>query len=493
VRNVLYTVCERIAVSPGPSGGRRGGAVPPPAGYRTRAAGGAPGPAAPRHDGDWPAPTRPIASGGRKGEATTPRRFIARARHAVTAFPRQFWLLVAGTALYLVGVQMAYPFESIYLNRRLGVPMTTVGLMLGLSLLAGLPFQVVGGALADRLGRRPVLALAALASAALYAGLGLTGDLRLIVALLVFEAAFGWAQYLIGSNAMIADLVPLARRAEAFSLTRVALNAGTIVGPLLAGWLISRDPTFRLPFVTAGAVCLGFFAVIVTLFRETRPPAAATAAGGLVSSLRGYAEVLRDRRFVLFSLVALLPLYGFGQVWVTTPIVLEHLFAVDARHWGYLVTFYAACTTLLQFPVVRLVRRRDHSRLMAAASLGTGLGLGGAAFVPWPWTVLPFLVLSLGLILLVPIASTIVAELAPAALRGRYMGAWTLVYMGGYALGPLLGGWAMDGLGDRGAFAVVAAAGLAGALLFPTLKPCRDDAAVGDAPGGEDERALRQP
>ena len=63
-----------------------------------------------------------------------------------------------------------------------------------------------------------------------------------------------------------------------------------------------------------------------------------------------------------------------------------------------------------------------------------------------------------------------VSHLAPTALRGRYMGFWTLVYIGGYALGPLLGGWALDALGGRGAFAVVAAAGLLGALLFPLLR-----------------------
>jgi MFS family permease len=55
-------------------------------------------------------------------------------------------------------------------------------------------------------------------------------------------------------------------------------------------------------------------------------------------------------------------------------------------------------------------------------------------------------------------------------LRGRYMGVWTIVYMGGYALGPLLGGWALDALGGRTAFAVVTAACLVGAALFPLLR-----------------------
>jgi len=52
------------------------------------------------------------------------------------------------------------------------------------------------------------------------------------------------------------------------------------------------------------------------------------------------------------------------------------------------------------------------------------------------------------------------------ALRGRYMGAWTLVQMGGYALGPTFGGWALDGLGARPAFSLVGVLALTGSLLF---------------------------
>jgi MFS family permease len=60
--------------------------------------------------------------------------------------------------------------------------------------------------------------------------------------------------------------------------------------------------------------------------------------------------------------------------------------------------------------------------------------------------------------------------MAPTELRGRYMGVWTLVYLGGYGLGPLCGGFAMDALGARSAFVVVAAAGLLGAALFPLMR-----------------------
>ena len=274
----------------------------------------------------------------------------------------------------------------------------------------------------------------------------------------------------------------------------MALNAGITIGPLIAAPLIALDPTFRTSFLGAGLVLGIFLLMVVTLFKETRPPAA--GSGSIGSAFRGYGEVLRDRRMLAFCAVALLPLYGFGQIWVTLPIVLAEVNGVSAGMWGILLVAYGASTAILQYPVVRILGRVDHMLLLALASLCIGLGTGSAALVPWPLTFACLITTSFGIVLLAPIASTVVSDLAPAALRGRYMGFWTLIYMGGYALGPLLGGWALDALGSRGAFAVVAAAGLLGALLFPLLRTkagARDAdedgtaarAALGGEPRGE--------
>jgi MFS family permease len=64
-----------------------------------------------------------------------------------------------------------------------------------------------------------------------------------------------------------------------------------------------------------------------------------------------------------------------------------------------------------------------------------------------------------------------VADLAPEAVRGRYMGVWTVVWNGGAALGPAFGGWAMDTLGAREAFVALLVVGLAGAVWFLALAP----------------------
>ena len=158
--------------------------------------------------------------------------------------------------------------------------------------------------------------------------------------------------------------------------------------------------------------------------------------------------VLADRRFLLFAAIALLPLYGFGQIYVTLPVLLRNSVRVAPSTWGLLAALYAGCGMLVQYPLVRSTRSRDKLDLLSIASACIGAGLAGAAFAPKGiGTVACILLTALGVMLFAPIAPAAVSEMAPTALRGRYMGAWTLVWLGGTALGPTFGGLAMDSLG----------------------------------------------
>lgn len=396
-----------------------------------------------------------------------------RLRREARLFPQQFWLLVGGTFLYLVGYDLCYPFETVYLHGRLGVSMTAVGLIIGLPVLAGLPAQIAGGAIADRFGRRGVLILGICASIALFEGLALADQLWQVVVMVAIEAAFGWAMFFTANNAMLADLTSLPKRAEAYGISRVAVNAGMAAGPLAGGLLLGAGLSYRLLFMSGGAVC-GLFLLLVTLrVKESRPAVLVGAKGGL-STLAGYRVVLHDRRFLAFCGVALLPLYGFGQFYVTLPVLLRSSVGISAASWGLLAALYAGCGVLLQYPVVRRTEGLNKLGLLSAASVCFGAGLAGAAFAPKGIaTVACVLLFSIGTMLFVPIAPALVSEMAPTPLRGRYMGAWTLVWMAGLALGPTFGGLAMDRLGGRSAYLVILAAALLGALLFAVLRGLR--------------------
>ena len=176
--------------------------------------------------------------------------------------------------------------------------------------------------------------------------------------------------------------------------------------------------------------------------KETRP--AGVQAGSVLASFSGYGAVFQDRVMLAFCLIAMLPNYAFGQIWATMPVMLSGLHGVTAARWSVAMIVYGVCMVALQYPVVRVLGRRDLMLALSLSCVAQGAGITAAAFVPWPWTLVCIAAIALGIVLLIPIATTVVSRLAPVHLRGRYMGVWTLVYMGGYAMGPLLGGWALD-------------------------------------------------
>jgi MFS family permease len=329
-----------------------------------------------------------------------------------------------------------------------------------------------------------------LANATLYLGLAFATDLWQVVLVVFVERALGWPMFLASSNAMTADLVRLERRPEAYGVLRTAIMAGVVAGPALAGIALGAGVGLSRVFLIAGVGCLGFLVPLLLLLRETRPgiagddaPDGREAVAGVETAARGeadgdtggagggYRDVLRDRRFLAFCAVALLPLFCLGQLYSTFPVMVTGEMGLPASSWGLLVSAYALLVASMQLPIVRVTRRRDAMLRLSVASACFGVGLGGAAFAAPGWQLVGLLgVLAVGEVLFSPVSSTVVTGLAPPALRGRYLGAWTLVWMFGLSLGPTAGGLLMDVLGGRGLFGLVLVAGAFGAAAFPLLR-----------------------
>lgn len=379
----------------------------------------------------------------------------------------------------LSGMFMAFPFLTLYLNGPLDVSISTIGLIMGTMTFVGIPFQIGGGALADRVGRRPVLVTAVLGIMTLYLGVAFAPALWVIVLVFGVEAAFGWSMFLTASNAMIADLVPLERRAQAYSLVRTALSAGSATGPLLAAAVLAATASYRLSFVIGSAVCAVVVAIVIAAFGETKPGSTAVEVTGLDEQGRrpvverqggGYRRILRDRRFLFLLLAGFATSFSFAQIPTTLPVLLSTIHDIQPQSWAMLLSTHSVALAVLQYPAVRILRGRDTLGLIGVGSLLIGGSLTAIAFAPWgALTVLPILTLAIGVALFMPLVPAVVSHMAPVELRGRYMGLWSFAYIVGFGCGPLLGGRAMDSLGPRGGYLVVGMVGIAGAVLFWSL------------------------
>ena len=391
----------------------------------------------------------------------------------LAAFPRQFWVLTIGIFIYVGAAALAFPYEAIYLRTALGTSMSMIGVVFGLVPLAVMPLQFWGGALTDRLGRRVVIMLSVLVGVVWFVGFAFITQIWQVAALVAFESAFGWPLFQTASNAMIADVLPPERRQEGFGVTRVAMNLGVVIGPAVAGIALGYGATFRELFLSAAAGCVFMVVIMAIWIRESRPASALLPGRHTDRHGRsGYRIVLHDKVFLIFCAVAVLPVFCIGNFGSIYAVYVTDYIGLPYREWGFLLALNAGIVALVQYPLVSALRRRNRMTLLAISSALLAVGIGGSAFAGPLWSLVFLItVMSVGETLLSPVASAEVSDLAPEAVRGRYMGVWTVVWNGGAALGPAFAGVAMDHIGARQAFVVLLVVGLIGAVLFLMLAP----------------------
>ena len=327
----------------------------------------------------------------------------------------------------------------------------TIAILFGLLGVLASPFQIVGGAVTDRVGRRPTMVIAAVSGIVWFVGFAYATQAWQVGVLVVIESALGWPLFLTSSNAMIADVLPQAQRANAYSLIRTAMNVGVVLGPAAGGLALGLGASFRDVFLAAAVGCAAFLASDLDL------GAGDAARGGPPEGPAkpvGYARRSARPGLLAFCAVALLALIPFGQFGAIYSTYITTGMGVKYSTWPWWLALNAGIVAALQFPAIALSRGRDPMRLMALASLLIALGVGGVAFAHSLTTlVVLVIVISLGEIFFSPIASSIVSEMAPEAIRGRYMGAWTVMWNGGASVGPLLGGILIGAVGGREASA----------------------------------------
>jgi len=310
----------------------------------------------------------------------------------------------------------------------------------------------IGGALADRIARRPVLIagnLAATGTAVLLAVLVAAGNDNpgALVALVTLQGA---VSALIGpfQSAILPDLVPSREFLAATSLNSAQFNLGRIVGPALAGATVAA---FGYP-VAFVANAVSFLAVVVALiFVRLGPPGGQSA--GLLSSVReGFTAARRQpscwAAIVAIAVVALLASPFIALV----PVMAHHLIHGGARAVAQTTAILttaqgagAVVGALLLAPLAALLGR---GRLLAwnLAVLPPVLIAYGASQTRWEGAVLLFIV---GLVYIGVLSglTTVVQLRAPQAYRGRVLSFFLVALGVAYPIGSLAQGPVIDRVG----------------------------------------------
>lgn len=273
---------------------------------------------------------------------------------------------------------------------------------------------------------------------------------------------FGIGMYWPATEAAIIDLTTEEQRNEAFAVTRLADSLGLSLGVVLGGALIANSGNYRALFAIDGVSFLVFFGVIYLAIAETYQFPSQSSADKPENS---WLLAWRDRAFLVYLAVNVLFTIYLSQVQSTMPLYFKNFVALGDGVTGFsesvisgLFTWHIAFAALCQLPVTWLLNRFER-----ITALNCSLLLWGIAFVlVWVtgntteytlfWAALTLGMMSLGMVTYTPIASALVADLAPESLRGVYFSLNSQCWAIGYFIGPTLGGWALDRSGFIGYF-----------------------------------------
>jgi len=389
-------------------------------------------------------------------------------RETTGGLPTTFWYLWTGTLVNRLG-SFVMIFMAIYLTSERHFTQTQAGLVIGFFGVGSAVGVTVGGVLADRWGRRPTLFTAHLGAAGMLLVLGFARD-RWTITLGALVLGFFMDATRPAFQAMMIDVVPERDRLRAFSLNYWAINLGFAFAAVLAGLAAQAD--FLLLFFVDATTTLLTAAIIFVKVRETRRPQGFARRRDRSTPAVGLHTVFADRVFLVFLLLNLLTAVVFLQHISMLPIAMGQD-GLSPSTFGWIIALNGVLIVSGQLFVPRLIRGRDRSRTLAVASLVTGLGFGLTAAADTAWIyAATVLIWTMGEMLTSPSNATLIAELSPAATRGRYQGVFSLSWSAAAFLAPTLGGYAMQHVGNAalwlGAAAIAAAVAVGQVLSGPS-------------------------
>lgn len=380
--------------------------------------------------------------------------------------PDKFWTLVGASFIDRLGGALIFPFFALYITQHFGVGMTEVGTLFAFFSISSIIGGAIGGALADKYGRKTLIIFSLIMSAGSTVIMGLVDDIKVfyLVAILVgILADTGGPAH----QAMVADMLPEEKRSTGYAVLRVTANLAVTLGPMIGGLLAGINYLYLfiidaiMSTITAGLV---FF-----LLPETKPVSTQTEKANdqsFLDTVKGYAIVFKDKIYISFMLISTLMVVVYIQMNSTLSVFLRDYRATPPQGFGYILSMNAAMVVLFQFWISRRLDAKRPLLVMAAGSILYAIGFGMYGFVYSFWLFLvAMFIITLGEMMTVPTSQALVASFAPEDMRGRYMAVYGLCWIIPSAIGPLAAGLVMDYINPNwvwwgsGILAVVAAMG----------------------------------
>ncbi|MEI6038357.1 MAG: MFS transporter [Actinomycetes bacterium] len=360
--------------------------------------------------------------------------------------PRSVRLLLLGVLLSAMGNGLVFSFLFIYLHQVREIPSAIVGLISGYGALVGLVLAPVVGSLIDHWGPKSILLGSLIVSAV---GFYNMGSIHSLYSALVVTTicSFGQAAMWPSQSAIAAEITTEEQRPKYYGSQFALLNLGMGLGGLTASLVVNtvNPQTFVNLYRGDGISYIVYFLVILFI----RGVGHRTSAEREVNSNRtdGWKNVFADRVFVKVWLISIgAILCGYAQLEVGFTAFSSMIAKVQPSDiaWAFAANTLLIASAQLWF--VKKLENFDRTKSIAIAALfwaAAWIALACAGIIRTQALALIIIcqvVFGIGEMIWSPIMPSIVNQLAPEHLRGRYNAASTSTWTIGTIMGPVIAG-----------------------------------------------------
>ncbi|MBO9131386.1 MFS transporter [Bacillus sp. 165] len=409
---------------------------------------------------------------------------------------RNVWIRFIGETLNGIAFMMLMPFFALYLKDKVD-SLVHVGVLMAISPIVASLGSMIGGRIADIYGRKPIMIISMAGNGIVMLGFVFFDS---FVMYGVLSALMGLCNSLFhpAASAMVADVTEPAKRTEAFGLLRMGHNIGAAIGPIIGASIVMISK--NVIFITTASSLL-FYAILVAVFiRETLPEGQRDKTQENEEIEEDvppvWKVVLQDKALLTYILAGIVISMGFSQTEGMLPLhfdnEMKNIFG-NNNPYPYMMALNGTLVVLFQFQISKWAGVKPVGKMMLYGALFFGFGLLAIGWLPPLFgeantdatlvmviMLCVYAIYTLGEMVMSPVQMTFVANIAPEHLRGTYMGAASLQWIAGGALGPLLGGFLLDQLLGDVLFTILGVGCIAAGIIYLSL-----DRLVGQKSDGE--------
>jgi len=366
-----------------------------------------------------------------------------RALQIYREYPRDFWMMIMVNFVDRLGGSLLFPFFALYITKKFDVGMTEVGGLFAVFAISSFIGAFPGGALTDRFGRKGIIIFSLISTSLSTLAMGFVNEFRFFLGVAFISGIFtdvGVPAY----EAVFMDMLPEEKRASGFGIRRVAFNLAIVIGPVIGGFIAGRS--YLALFIIDAIVSSIVAFMVFMLIPETKPSSPqGEEHESTAQTFAGYLDVLRDGKFMAFTLVCLLTWLVYMNMSTTLGVFLRDQHGVPESGYGSIISINAAMVVLFQFSITRQIEKKPPMLMMAMGTAFIAVGLLMYGLVGTYWLFASAIaILTIGEMVTIPIANAVVAKFAPEEMRGRYNFIYGNSWGISFAVGPYLAGLIMD-------------------------------------------------